>query len=83
MRRGEEPENPFTREGNTEKILLKREREREVRDFTRGDKDTLRVFEKGIATRQNRAGVIREVNGILPSKKYSATTGELAIYNPS
>lgn len=42
------PNNPFGRENNTEKLLLAREREREYRDMTKGDKDGLRVFEKGI-----------------------------------
>jgi hypothetical protein len=40
--------NPFSREPNTEKLLLARERERDFRDLSRGDKDSLRVFEKGI-----------------------------------
>jgi len=47
-----------------------KERERELRDLTKGDKESLRVFEKGIQTRQNRAGVIRGINGIKASKKF-------------
>lgn len=43
--------NPFSRENNTEKLLLAREKEREYKELTRGDNDTLRVFEKGIQNR--------------------------------
>jgi hypothetical protein len=43
--------NPFGRESNTEKLLLAREKEREVRELTKGALENLRVFEKGIATR--------------------------------
>jgi hypothetical protein len=43
--------NPFGRESNTEKLLLAREKEREVREMTKGAIDNLRVFEKNIATR--------------------------------
>lgn len=37
--------------------------------MTKGDIENLRVFEKNIATRQNRAGVIREINSIKASKR--------------
>lgn len=63
--------NPFGRESNTEKLLLAREKERELRDLTKGTIDNLRVFEKSIATRQNRAGVIRDINSIKASKRTS------------
>lgn len=43
--------NPFSRENHTEKLLLAREKEREFKDQTRGEKDNLRVFEKNISTR--------------------------------
>jgi hypothetical protein len=43
--------NPFGRESNTEKLLLAREKEREMRELTNGAIDNLRVFEKSIATR--------------------------------
>ena len=48
---GVNPNNPFSREGNTESLLLAKEREREMKEYTKGDKDGLRVFEKSIATR--------------------------------
>ena len=51
-----------------------------MKEFTKGDKDGLRVFEKNITTRQNRAGVIREINGIHASKKFSLNT-EVALYS--
>lgn len=47
---------------------MAREQEREFKDFAKIEKDGLRVFEKGIQTRQNRAGVIREINNIKPTK---------------
>ena len=59
-----------------------REREREFRDFNKLEKDQLRVFEKTIATRQNRAGVIREIDNIRPSNKFSMSKygeGQLAL----
>ena len=43
--------NPFGREQNTEKLLLAREKERELKEITKGDLEGLRVFEKEIATR--------------------------------
>lgn len=44
-------DNPFGREGNTEKLLLAREKEREYKEITKGDLEGLRVFEKEIAIR--------------------------------
>lgn len=64
MERQQAEANPFGREGNTEKLLLAREKEREHKELTKGDLEGLRVFEKEIAIRQNRSGVIREINGI-------------------
>jgi len=49
--------------------LLAREKEREYKELTKGDIENLRVFEKNIATRQNRAGVIREINSIKAAKR--------------
>jgi len=49
--------------------LLAREKEREYKELTKGDIENLRVFEKSIATRQNRAGVIREINSIKAAKR--------------
>jgi hypothetical protein len=43
---------------------LAKEKERNHRDLTKGDHENLRVFEKSIDTRQNRAGKIREFNSI-------------------
>ena len=62
--RSQKPENPFSVQRETEKLLVARERERENKDMNRVQQEELRVFEKGIATRQNRAGVIREIQGI-------------------
>lgn len=62
--------NPYGREGNTEKLLLAREREREYKEQTKGELEGLRVFEKEIAIRQNRAGVIREINAIKELNKH-------------
>jgi hypothetical protein len=44
-------ENPFGREGNTEKLLLAREKEREYKEITKVELEGLRVFEKEIAIR--------------------------------
>ena len=49
--------------------MLAREKEREYKELTKGDIENLRVFEKSIATRQNRAGVIREINSIKGAKR--------------
>ena len=43
---------------------MAREKEREYKEITKGDLEGLRVFEKEIATRQNRSGVIRDINAI-------------------
>jgi transposase-like protein len=59
--------NPFRVKRETEKLLVVREREREFRDYNKIEKESLRVFEKTIATRQNRSGVIREINAIRPT----------------
>ena len=79
---GANPNNPFSREVNTEKLLIAKERERLMKELTRGDKESLRVFEKGTSTRQNRAGVIREINTIRASKKYAQgyIASDLALY---
>lgn len=44
-------DNPFGREGNTEKLLLAREKEREHKEITKVELEGLRVFEKEIAIR--------------------------------
>ena len=43
-----------------------REREREYLGLNKIESTRLKVHEKGIQTRQNRAGVIREINNIKP-----------------
>lgn len=43
--------NPYSREGNTEKLLIAQEKQREIKENTKADLESLRVFEKGIATR--------------------------------
>lgn len=63
-------DNPYGREGNTEKLLLAREKEREHKELTKGDLEGLRVFEKQITIRQNRSGVIRDINGIRELNKH-------------
>jgi hypothetical protein len=78
--------NPFTVQRETEKLLVARERDREFKDFNKIEKEGLRVFEKTIQTRQNRAGVIREINAIKPNKyaKFGdGLNGQLAIANQS
>ena len=48
--------------------MVAREREREFRGFNKLEKDNLKVYEKGIQTRHNRAGAIREINSIKPMR---------------
>jgi hypothetical protein len=68
IKNGENAKNPFSIQRETEKLLIARERERENKDINRMQSDGLRVFQKTIQTRQNRAGVIREINDIKASK---------------
>ena len=75
-----DPRNPFKVQRETEKLLVVRERERDFKDYNKIEKDSLRVFEKTIATRQNRAGVIREINNIRPNK-FNKGEGQLALMN--
>jgi hypothetical protein len=60
--------NPFSVQKETEKLLIAKERERQNKDINKQLTDGMRVFQKSIQTRQNRAGVIREFNGIKPNK---------------
>ena len=46
-----DPNNPYSREGNTEKLLIAQEKQREFKENTKADLEGLRVFEKGIQTR--------------------------------
>lgn len=66
---GDDFRNPFFVQPNTEKMLVVRELEREFKDINRFEKDTLKVHEKNILTRQNRAGAIREVAQIPANKE--------------
>ena len=60
--------NPFFVQKDTETMLVVRELEREFKDLNKFEKDALKCDQKGIATRQDRAGAIREVNRIPASK---------------
>lgn len=55
-------------QSNTEKMLVARELEREFKDLNKYEKDNMRVWQKGISTRIDRAGTIRVVNAIPPFK---------------
>ena len=56
-----------------------RERQRDFRDFNKLEKEGQRVFEKEMASRPNRQGVIREIRGIKTSSSavQVATKGKL------
>ena len=60
----DEDNNLFKIQPNTEKQLVARELEREFKDLNKFEKDNLRIWEKGISTRIDRAGTIRCVNAI-------------------
>ena len=60
--------NPYSIQPNTEKMLVMRELEREIRQLNKFEKDTLKVHEKPIATRIDRTGYIKEVQNIAASK---------------
>ena len=48
----------------TENLLVARELEREFKDLNKYEKDNLKIWEKGIATRIDRPGTIRVINNI-------------------
>jgi len=48
----------------TEHLLVARELEREFKDMNKFEKDSLRIWEKGISTRIDRRGNIRIINNI-------------------
>lgn len=73
---GDETRNPFYVQPVTEKMLVVRELEREVRDLNKFEKDALKVHQKTIQTRQERTGAIKDVSSI-PGKKWEPTNGEL------
>ena len=56
--------NLYRSQPTTEKMLVARELEREFKDLNKFDKSQLRVWDKGISTRIDRAGTIRVVNNI-------------------
>ena len=49
---------------DTEKLLVAREIDRELKDLRKYEKDNLRIWEKQISTRIDRAGTIRQINSI-------------------
>lgn len=65
---GDETRNPFYVQDKTEKILVVRELEREVKDLNKYEKDTLKVHHKNIMTRLDRSGAINDVSAI-PARK--------------
>jgi hypothetical protein len=66
----DDTKNPFYVQKNTETMLVVRELEREFKDLNKFEKDNLKVFQKSISTRQDRAGAIREVSKIPPSNNF-------------
>ena len=64
----DDTKNPFFVQKDTETMLVVRELEREFKDLNKFEKDALRVNQKTISTRQDRAGAIREVNRIPAAK---------------
>jgi len=67
--------NPYRIQNDTEKLLVFQERQREFRDFNKLEKEGQRVFEKNLASRPTRRGVIREIRGI----KSSSSAAKLAL----
>ena len=61
--------NPFKVQDNTEKLLVMRELEREFKDMNRYEKDSQRIFQKGVQSKPDRTGSIRDVQGIHGSKE--------------
>jgi hypothetical protein len=53
---------------DTEKMMIIKELEREVKDLKRFESDALRVQDKTIATRLDRSGAINDVATIPPKK---------------
>ena len=65
----DETTNPFVLQDTTEMMLVMRELEREFRDLNKYQKDTLKVHEKMIQTRVDRAGALRRIDEIRAKKK--------------
>ena len=75
-----EESNPFKVQKDTEMLLMVREQERDFKNFyQKNQNDALRVFEKGISTKQNRAGNIREIHAIPPKKRKKKDDDRLMI----
>ena len=61
--------NPFSIQNNTEKLLVMRELEREFKDLNRFEKESQKIFQKGVTSKPDRTGSIRDVQGIHGSKE--------------
>lgn len=61
--------NPFSIQNNTEKLLVMRELEREFKDLNRFETETQKIFQKGVSSKPDRTGSIRDVQGIHSSKE--------------
>lgn len=61
---GQDDYNKFNYMRDTEKLLVAREIDRELKDLRKYEKDNLRIWEKQISTRIDRAGTIRQINNI-------------------
>ena len=68
--------NPYKIQNQTEKLLVFRERQRDFRDFNKLEKEGQRVYEKEMASRPNRQGVIREIRAIKSSSSALAMAGK-------
>ena len=64
-------------------MLVVRELEREFKDLNKFEKDALRIYEKQISTRIDRAGAIREVSHIPASKELGGKKNLVALQNNS
>ena len=73
--------NPFRTNKNTEMLLVARERERKQFSFEKREQRSLHIYEKSIQTRTNRAGVIREIKNLKPSRSFDEGEELRAIKN--
>ena len=60
-------------------MLVVRELEREFKDLNKFEKDALRIYDKQISTRLDRAGAIREVSAIPASKELGSKNKLVAL----
>ena len=75
----DEDNNMFRVHKKTEHLLVARELEREFKDLNKFEKDHLRIWDKGTATRINRPGTIRVINNIpalRPDQDKKRTAGQ-------